>query len=117
MKWWPTLRKKPVRHRTRHVEFCPVVFKHGDNTYSAFLIDLSAEGAKLRAPVSEGGSHITANEEITMDIKTPYGTSSCKGKVLWGEEHKDGYRWGVQLTEVPKDESDPIQLLINSPLG
>jgi c-di-GMP-binding flagellar brake protein YcgR len=116
MRVWNLMERRKRRNDTRRVEFCPVMFKHGGHAYSAFLVDLSPGGAKLRAHDGEKGPQAQEGAEVVLDIKTPYGASSCKARVLWREEHEDGYRWGVEFTELPSDKGDPINCLIESAL-
>ena len=101
---------------TRKVEFCPVFLKHNGKIVAGYLLDISREGAKIRSAGQQKEPGFGSHDELELDIKTPYGISSCKGKVQWSEEADNGYRWGVQFTEISKQPSDPIRCLIDSAL-
>ncbi len=107
-------RRHPMKRATRKVEFCPVTFGHEGKTFTGFLVDLSTEGAKLRSSEPAAAESIASHDEIEMDVKTPYGPSSCKARVLWKERLDDGMRWGLKFTELPEDHDDPIHCLIES---
>ncbi len=101
MRVWRSRQPKQSR-KTRRVQFCPVQLVWKDGAVGAFMVDVSAEGAKLRSDRQQDAADIGAQEEVSMDIKTPYGPSKCRGRVQWVEHVDGGSRWGVRFTELPE---------------
>jgi hypothetical protein len=93
---------------------CPVHFTGKGTKYAALMIDLSEKGARIR--LEEHGVHcgVTDGDTLQLDVKTPYGDSTCAGRVIWAQ-HIDGhFTFGVLFTELSDSPRDPLVSLIDS---
>jgi len=94
--------------------FCPVSFDYKSHNYSAMMVDLSEKGARFRLSEYNQVCPVEVSDEISFDIKTPYGPSQCKGQVVWAQRLDDHFTFGVKFTEVPTDKDDPLLCLMDS---
>ena len=108
--WW---HKSKIDRKTRRIEFCPVSLGKNESTHEGYLIDISEGGAKIRLHHGDN-AELISHDEYNLGIKTPYGASTCKVKLLWAEKHEDGDRIGVEFLDLDKDEKNPIRCLIDS---
>jgi hypothetical protein len=51
---------------------------------------------------------------MQYEIKTPYGLSTCRGKVAWSRHIGDQYTWGIEFIDLSKDLRDPLVALMDS---
>lgn len=101
--------------RTVLVTFCPCEFVVNGETHSALMTDVSKQGAGFT--INKVGEEIVLHdgEELTYTIRTPYGSSTCKGRTIWCRHVEDGVRWGIAFTDLSADGKDPLQCFIDSP--
>ncbi|MBD3421172.1 MAG: hypothetical protein GF398_13735 [Chitinivibrionales bacterium] len=101
--------------RTKLVTFCPTTFSYKDSRYRALMRDVSELGAGFKIEHSDEELVLEPNDEVAFNIKTPYGDSQCKGRIVWSRHFDETYSWGVQFTEISQDEKDPLRCLMDSP--
>jgi c-di-GMP-binding flagellar brake protein YcgR len=107
-------KRRQVHHRkTRKIEFCPTAITRGGFVLSGFLVDISAGGAKIRFKQNEA-EKVAVGDEVNLEIKTPYGTSSCTAVILRRETIDNSDIVGVRFTALSPNEQDPIRMLIDS---
>jgi hypothetical protein len=101
--------------RTRRIEFCPAWVVRDGEKRTALLEDLTEKGARFWSDDPHCFT-VSVGDELTVDVKTPYGMSHCKGTVTWAEcaREKNGSGWGVSFTELSDDPKDPLRLMIDS---
>ncbi len=77
--------------------------------------DLTQYGARFWSDDPECFA-VSVGDELSVDIKTPYGMSHCRGTVQWAncEREKNGSGWGIEFTDVSPDPKDPLRMLIDS---
>lgn len=96
--------------RTPLQTFCPSILECNGTKYSALMMNLSEDGAMFRM-----NTDIEVGKEIQISIKTPYGKSECKGKVIWTKLIGEFYQTGIEFTELSKDYKDSLICFIDSP--
>jgi len=109
---FPHDRRKDDRAHLK--SFLPSTFEYKGKRYNGLLVDLSEEGAQFRHDEYCDDLHIGIGEEIQFSVSTPYGDSSCTGKVEWEEEREEYYWWGIRFTKLPRDSSDPLRTYMES---
>jgi len=98
-------------------EYFPVSFTHDADRYSAELTNLSATGAHLLVKNYEPVRHIlVVGEELTLEIRTPYGKSECMARVAWLAPDATPVSVGLEFVSISKDASDPLRCAIDSAL-
>ncbi|MBD3343768.1 MAG: hypothetical protein GF401_01745 [Chitinivibrionales bacterium] len=108
--WYGRNRRKPDTLRIE--QFCPSWIEHHGKVHNAFLAELSGTGAKFVAPEAAGRLLLRKGEEITVDIWTQHGVTSCKGIVRWTETDGCEYRWGIEFTELSRNPNDPLRVIL-----
>jgi hypothetical protein len=94
---------------------CPVIFEYHRRAYDAMMSDLSELGAGMRLNGTPEEFFLARNEEIAYAVKTPYGTSQFRAHTQWARKTEEGYEWGVEFSQLSKDDKDPLRCLIDSP--
>ncbi|MBD3346458.1 MAG: hypothetical protein GF401_15500, partial [Chitinivibrionales bacterium] len=105
-------RRKPDTLRIE--QFCPSWIEHHGKVHNAFLAELSGAGAKFIAPEAADRLFLRKGEEITVDIWTRHGVTSCKGIVRWSSTDGSEHRWGIEFSELSQDAGDPIRVLLRN---
>jgi hypothetical protein len=101
---------------TRAMYFCPTTLEFGGKQYRALMKNLSTSGAGFETTVNGNYPPVNRGDELTLDIKTPYGSSKVRGVVRWAQQVQGHRRWGLEFTAIPVNEQDPIRCLIDSPM-
>jgi hypothetical protein len=104
--------ERRAKRDSRLPESCPSLLNYEDRKYDAIMLDLSEHGAQFHLKRSENSFRFILGDSIDMSIKTPYGSSSCKGTIRWAD--KKSQTIGVIFTEFPKNPKDPLPLLLDS---
>jgi ribose 5-phosphate isomerase B len=99
------------RQEARLSEACPTAVIFGGQKYAAIMTDLSAEGAQFRLNATNKKPVFKTGDEIALEIKTPYGTSSCGGRIMWIETSFYP-SWGIKFTKLSNDKKDPLRSLM-----
>lgn len=102
-----------LSHETRLPESCPAAFFHEGLHYESLMVDLSESGAQFQLDAGSNKINLVVDDELEFSIKTPYGHTSCKGKIVW-VDRSFYLTWGVKFTEVSKDKNDPLKSLMDS---
>ncbi len=102
-----------MTHETRLPESCPSSFFHNGMRYEALMVDLSESGAQFQLDTGSHKISLVSDEELEFSIKTPYGHSTCKGKVVW-VDRSFYLTWGIKFTELSPDKNDPLKSLMDS---
>ncbi len=94
--------------------FCPVLFSDRGVERSALMTDLSEKGARVRLEEHGARCGLREGDTVVLRIRTPYGTSTCSGRVNWAT-HIDGHlNFGVTFTDLSSDPKDPLTSFIDS---
>jgi hypothetical protein len=101
--------------RTKLVTNSLAHFTYQNKSYEALMCDVSELGAGFRIDSENAGLKIKRNDQVEFAIKTPYGDSTCKGKIAWFGHPGHSCSWGIEITELSKDEKDPLRCLMDSP--
>ncbi|MBD3347327.1 MAG: hypothetical protein GF401_19905 [Chitinivibrionales bacterium] len=101
--------------RRKLVTFSPSTFSINGKEYRALMRDVSELGAGFKLDGPHEGLELEPGSEVAFAVRTPYGESQCKGKIVWSREEDDSYIWGMQFTELSQDEQDPLRSYIISP--
>lgn len=94
--------------------FCPVTFCYTGESYGAFMVDVSNTGAGFRLESHGVDLKLEEGKELLFHVKTPYGDSNCSGIIQWAVMDNGYCTWGVNFTQLSRDESDPLRCLIDS---
>lgn len=97
----------------RQTEFCPTKARVGESEYSALMIDLSEQGAQFRLGSTDDAIPLSIGDEIDLDIKTPFGHSLVKGKVMW-VDRSFYFSWGVKFLNLSTNADEPLRSLMDS---
>ena len=100
--------------RAQLTMFCPVKFPYGGRSHDAMMIGVSGGGAGFHLECQSLPLELTIGEEITFQVKTPYGDSQCTGTITWALMTDEGYDWGIRFTVLSNDEQDPLRCMIDS---
>ena len=100
--------------RANLVTFCPTQFTHGMHQHEAHMVDVSALGAGFRLDSARDDLALKSGDVLGMVVRTAYGPSDCRGRVVWARRTDDAYTWGVEFTELSKDQKDPLRCLMDS---
>ncbi len=100
--------------RMKLVTFCPVHFAYGGNNHEAMMINVSKLGAGFRIDSVCDQLRLNKDDKLELTIRTPYGPSEAKGRVVWFRIDEENCTWGLEFTEVSQDEKDPLICLMDS---
>lgn len=79
------------------------------------MLDVSEHGAKFAIEKPSDHVELKEDEELALEIITPYGVSTCKGVVVWSRHSEEYYTWGIEFTLLSSDSKDPLRCLMESP--
>ena len=94
--------------------FCSVNFQYGEKPYRAILQNISSHGAGFRLEVSPQEPDLRVGDEVEYEVSTPYGQTTCTGRIVWTSKVGAFYIWGIEFTRLDDNPESPIQLLIES---
>lgn len=94
--------------------FCSVLFQYEGKPYRAILQNISSHGAGFRLEVSAEEPELRVGDEVEFEVSTPYGQTTCDGRIVWTSKVGAFYIWGVEFTRISDNPEDPIRLLIES---
>ena len=94
--------------------FCSVNFQYGGEPYRAILQNISSHGAGFRLEVSPQEPDLRVGDEVEYEVSTPYGQTTCTGRIVWTSKVGAFYIWGIEFTRLDDNPESPIQLLIES---
>jgi hypothetical protein len=101
--------------RTGLATSCISNFTHKNIRHSAIMLDVSEHGAKFAIEKPSDHVELEKGDELTLEIITPYGVSTCKGLVAWSLHSEEYYTWGMEFTNLSSDSRDPLRCLMESP--
>ena len=108
---WP--KKRIPRRPTRKIEFIPVSFLINGKSYAGYMADVSVGGAKIRLH-RDAINSVAAGQDILLNIKTPYGQSTCMAKIEWVRQQDSGCHIGVKFEGLSDNPKDPLRCVIDS---
>jgi hypothetical protein len=94
--------------------FCSVSFQYGGKPYRAILQNISSLGAGLRIEVAPEEPNLLVGDEVEYEVGTPYGRTTCTGRIVWINKVGAFYIWGIEFTRLDDNPKNPIRLLIDS---
>ena len=93
---------------------CTTAFRLNDEEKRAILLDVSRTGARFGTASAAGTLTLGRDQVLDFDLVTPFGFTTCRGKVVWADSDDVLYTWGVQFVEEPEVDSDPLRCLLAS---
>jgi hypothetical protein len=94
------------------VEFCPVLLEQDGRNFGGFLVDISGEGARIKIPDEQRTLRLHPNEELQLNIRTPYGPSAGRAQVRWTQQDERAVDVGLRFMQIPNGQKRPIQELM-----
>jgi hypothetical protein len=94
--------------------FCSAHFIYEGKPYRAILQNISSHGAGFRLEVSPEEPDLRSGDEVEFDVNTPYGQTTCNGRIVWTSRVGAFYIWGIEFTRISDSPEDPIRQLIES---
>jgi len=94
--------------------FCPTTFDAGGAYGSGTMTELSSYGAQFTIKNEKELETILNGSEVSMHVKTPYGSSTLKGVLRWTNLYEDFVKCGVEFTRIPEDRNDPVRCMMES---
>jgi hypothetical protein len=90
----------------------PVSFKCNGGSMSAFVENISAEGAQLR--IQQAGQHIPflVQGEFTYTFHTALGPAQCKARTVWVQRKGEDFFWGVEFLRLDSNDNNPLNVII-----
>ena len=101
-----------VAPRTELTILCTTAFAINEEEKRAILLDLSSSGARFGTAAAMGTLSLSRGQVLDFSLLTPFGTTTCRGRVVWTEESDVLYTWGVQFTERPQTDEEPLRCLL-----
>ena len=91
----------------------PAAFEVDGRVVMARMCNVSKTGAQIRLDGEYVGVRVKAGTRLDFTIKTPYGTVTRPGVVMWSHRKDDFRYFGVHFGLLP--EGDPLAALADSP--
>jgi len=107
--------KRRRAKRTELTTFCPSTFDYKGKSYRAVMQNVAELGAGFRVESATDDPHFENGDEVDFEIRTPYGPSTCSGRIIWTKKIGEYYTWGIEFTKLSDDQKDPLRCLIDSP--
>lgn len=92
--------------------FCAAVFNHKGKKQKALMQDVSERGAKFGIELRTDTQEMRTGDELSLQLSTPYGESSCKGKARWVSKTEQHLSFGIEFTEFAEDEKNRLRRFI-----
>lgn len=93
---------------------CTTSFRINDQEKRAILLDVSLTGARFGTASAVGTPSLIRDQMIDYDLVTPFGITSCRGRVVWTSSDDVLYTWGVEFTEQPELSNEPMRCLLST---
>jgi hypothetical protein len=94
--------------------FCSASFDYQGKKHRAILQNISQHGAGFRLEVSTQEPDLRVGDEVTFEISTPYGLTTCVGRIVWTNKVGAFFIWGIEFVRIPVNPEDPMHRLIES---
>jgi hypothetical protein len=108
----PAPAERRVAPRTELTILCTTSFSINEQEKRAILLDLSRSGARFGTAAAVGTLSLSPGQVLDFNLVTPFGTTTCRGKVMWTETADVLYTWGVQFTDPPQGDAEPLKVLL-----
>lgn len=91
---------------------CTTSFRLNDEEKRAILLDVSSSGARFGTAAAVGTLTLSRDQVLDFDLVTPFGVTTCKGRVVWADSDEVLYTWGVEFVDDSRTDADPISTLL-----
>ncbi|MBD3242456.1 MAG: hypothetical protein GF331_17840 [Chitinivibrionales bacterium] len=91
---------------------CTTSFRLNDEEKRAILLDVSSGGARFGTAAATGTLTLSRDQVLDFDLVTPFGITTCKGRVVWADSDDVLYTWGVEFVGDTRIDADPIRVLL-----
>jgi hypothetical protein len=101
--------------RTELTTFCPTTFQYNGKSYRAVMQNVAELGAGFRVESAADEPPLQNGDEVEFEVRTPYGSAKCSGRIIWMKKIGEYFTWGIEFTRLADDSKDPLRCLIDSP--
>jgi hypothetical protein len=78
------------------------------------MVKLTDMGAQFRLLREDESFPVKEGENIRFWVRTPYGKSVCKGRIVWSNKIEGFPCFSTEFTWLPGDEKAPLLSLMDS---
>ena len=84
---------------------CTASFRVATDETRAILLDISHTGARFGTATHTSSPAVTPNQFIEYEVTTPFGMTTCRGRVMWLASDDVLQTWGVRFDRsvAPRD--------------
>ncbi len=107
-----SIRERRDTPRRELTVLCTTSFRLNDEEKRAILLDVSPGGARFGTAAAVGTLTLSRDQVLDFDLVTPFGVTTCKGRVVWADSDEVLYTWGVEFLSDNRTEADPISSLL-----
>ncbi len=90
---------------------CPTRLEDAEAFIQVYVLNVSKYGMQLEAPKETLPRSVSAGNNLTLFIQTPFGPCRWTGEVRWAEAINGHLRWGMKFSEDFGRPSNPIAVM------